>query len=300
MRPALLIYNPASGQQRSRERVPALIRALSEAGFEAQEKATEGPGHAQHLAREAVGSGTQVVFSFGGDGTLREVAKGLIGSSLALACLPGGTANVLARYWGIPRHAETAAVQVGSWQPREMDVGLTLSACGREECFLMMASCGLDGAVLRRPLSRSKARWGPAAVAAAGLREWWQMNAAATLRLEVEGQQRNLSFFSVCNIPLYGGPFRLAPEARCDDRRLDLVTFSGKGRWTTMALAAAVVTGRHLRRRDVALEAAENVELQAPQHPPIQLDGDAIDLQAPIRFELHPQRLNVLAPISPG
>src|SRR5262245_505261 len=99
---ATIIYNPMSGRPARRaENVRRMVEALAARGIDAEARATSGPGDATKLAREAIGSGTEVVISYGGDGTLNEVVQGMAGSEVPLAVWPGGTANVVARDLGV-------------------------------------------------------------------------------------------------------------------------------------------------------------------------------------------------------
>ncbi|HLG15493.1 MAG TPA: diacylglycerol kinase family protein [Blastocatellia bacterium] len=100
---ATIIYNPASGKRgRRADNVREMIRLLAERDIDARACATNGPHDAGRLAREAVERGSDLVISYGGDGTMNEVIQGLVGSGAALAVWPGGTANVLARELEMP------------------------------------------------------------------------------------------------------------------------------------------------------------------------------------------------------
>ncbi|MCG8458877.1 MAG: hypothetical protein MI919_21570, partial [Holophagales bacterium] len=137
-RRVVLIYNPKSGRQVAHRAVPKLIATLS-SSFDIEPLPTASPGDATRLAREhAAAADIEVAFALGGDGTLREVAKGLIGSSVALGPLPAGTANVLAYTLRLPRRSLAAARALTRGEVREMDVGMA-----GDEPFLMMASAGL-------------------------------------------------------------------------------------------------------------------------------------------------------------
>jgi diacylglycerol kinase (ATP) len=289
-RRAVLIYNPRAGGHRGEARAPLLVDALAAAGFAAQALPTDSPGHAAYLARAAVAMGAEVVFGLGGDGTLREVAAGLIDSPAALGILPGGTANVVARAFAIPLGALAAAKAARDFAPRQIDVGM----CGGR-IFLMQASTGLDAHVLTRLNLVWKRRFGRAGVAAQGLRGWWDYD-YPELEVEADGRRHRASFAALCNLPHYGGDFRLAPDARPDDGRLDLVLFHGRGRAATLAFGLDLVAGRHAGRRDVEILRVEHVRFLAPETAPLQLDGDPRALAWPLEARVAPHRLTVLAP----
>jgi YegS/Rv2252/BmrU family lipid kinase len=289
LRRALLIYNPAAGRQRARRHLPRLLAALAGSGYAAEPAPTAAGGDATRLAREGASDGRfDAVLVLGGDGTVRETAVGLLGSATPLGILPGGTANVLARALGVPGRSLAAAAALGSLAPRSMDVGL----CGATP-FLMMASSGLDAEVMATVDPGLKAALGAAGVAVSGVRGWWRYS-YPPLSLAADGEPLSCTFAAVCNIPLYGGPFRLAPEARWDDGQLDLVLFRG-GRGETLSFAWDLVRGRASRRGDVVTRRVREVVFETPPDGRLQVDGDHCREVFPVTVGLHRERLQVLA-----
>ena len=101
---AALIYNPASGSGQPKEiQLPRLLERLHALGIDARPAPTDSPGHATELAREALRQDASLVIGWGGDGTINEIAAGMLGIETPLGVLPGGTVNVFARATGIPR-----------------------------------------------------------------------------------------------------------------------------------------------------------------------------------------------------
>lgn len=291
MRDALLIYNPTSGRRRHRGRLGALVGALLEGGWRAEPAATSSRGDATRLAAEAAAAGAAAVFVYAGDGTVREAAAGLLGGSVPLGILPGGTANVLAHALGLPRRPLAAARAHARSERRLFDVG----RCGSTP-FLMMASAGLDAAVIARLQPALKTWLGRTGILLQGLGEWWRYG-YPTLDLTADGRPLPpATFAAVCNIPYYAGRFALAPAARWDDRRLDLVTFRGTGPRATLGFALALATGRHLARGDVATNVAEGLVIDGPPGLCLQVDGDACAEPLPATVSLADERLPVLVP----
>jgi YegS/Rv2252/BmrU family lipid kinase len=288
MRRAALIYNPAAGRRRPEVLLPRLVETLAAAGFAAEPRPTAAPGDATNLARKAAEEGFDAVLALGGDGTVREAATGLLGTRVPLGILPGGTVNVLARVLGLPRQPLTAAARLAGFEPRPFDVGL----CGATP-FLMMVSSGLDAEVLHRLDLRLKARLGQVGIALDGLRRWWSYG-YPEIRLEADGEPAAATLAVAANIPLYGGSFRLAPEARWDDRQLDLVLFHGRGRAAALAFAASLVRGTHLGRPDVEVRRVCEVLFHGPA--PLQVDGDACREALPATVRLAEEPVWVLAP----
>jgi len=279
--------------------VSAIAERLATGGYRAEPLLTAAPGDATRLAREAAAAGAEAVFALGGDGTLREAAAGLLGSGVPLGPLPGGTANVLTLALGLPRDPVAAAVALARAEPRPLDVGL---ANGRP--FLMMASAGLDAALVAdlHPLGK---RWlGRIGIAAQGLAAWWSYGYPA-IEVLLDGVRYRASFVAVANIALYGGPFRLVPDARPDDRRLDLLLFSGLGRTATLGLVRDLLRGAHLRRPDVrvlpigpssAVRISEAAGASGAPDVRLQVDGDPFPDPPPVTLTLAAETLPVLAP----
>jgi diacylglycerol kinase (ATP) len=253
---------------------------------------TARPGHATEIAREK-GWEVEVVFAFGGDGTMREAAAGLLGSPAALGLIPGGTANVLGLALGLPRDPVAAAAALTTLPARSFDVGLA-----GESPFLMMVSAGLDATVLGALDTRLKWRFGKAAIAAKGVREWWRYRYPA-LGLIADGERLEATFAAVSNIPFYGGTLRLAPEARSDDGWLDLVLFRGVGRAAALSFAWDLIRSAHVRRPDVLVKRVREVVFEGPEGAPAQVDGDLCQERLPLCVRLSTERLSVLAPKEP-
>lgn len=291
MRQALLLYNPVSGRQRSARLVPQVLAALEAGGFAVAPRPTAGPGDATRLAAAAVAGGdVEVVFALGGDGTLRETAAGLRGSDVALGPLPLGTANVLALSLAIPRSPIAAARAAAAWAPRSVDVGTV-----GDEPFLMMLSVGLDAAVVAAQDPLWKRHLGRAAFAASGAARWWRYE-YPEIEVRSGDWSTAASFVAVCNIPHYGGAFRMAPAADVCDGQLDLVLFRGRDRISTLAFARDLFFARHVDRADVEVRRVTEVEIDGPRALLAQLDGDALGEEPPFRVGIERCALRVLAP----
>src|SRR6185436_16460408 len=99
-----IIYNPTAGRSgRRADDAQTMVRLLADRGITAEARPTSGPFDATRLAREAAQRRSDVVVSYGGDGTLNEVLQGIVGSESALAVWAGGTANVVARDLKMPQ-----------------------------------------------------------------------------------------------------------------------------------------------------------------------------------------------------
>jgi diacylglycerol kinase family enzyme len=299
LRPALLIWNPASGGgRRFGGRIGAIRSTLAERGFDVTIAGTTEPGHATALAADACRQGgCDVVFGMGGDGTLREIAVALVGTGVALALLPGGTTNVLARALDVPAHPLRAAALYRSAEGipldlRDLDVGV---AAGIP--FLMMVTVGVDSEILRRASQSAKRRFGRLAVAAqafAALKAY----GSPSYTLVAGDRRARGTFLAASNIRYYAGPFEITPRADPLDGQLDFAVFSGAGRLATLELALDVLTGTHLSRADLETWKGSAARIEGDGDAWVQIDGDPIRLPLPVEIGLLPERLKILLPSS--
>lgn len=290
-RTALVIYNPAAGQQRSSDLPQRVAGALKAAGVEVELAPTSAAGDATRMARDAADGGAESVFALGGDGTFREVAEGLLGSDTALGTLPGGTINVLPWSLGLPKDPERAAALLGGARAVEMDVGL----CNQTP-FLILSSFGLDGRVMARVRPQLKRLLGRVAVGAQGFTDWLSYSYPKVL-VRAHGREIEGSFAAVCNLPHYGGSTVLAPRARPSSGQLELIVFRGKGRAATLSFALDLLRGRHTERSDVEALTVDEVEIHGPPDLPMEIDGDGLKLAPPHKIKVAPHRLKILAPV---
>ncbi|MEO8275149.1 MAG: diacylglycerol kinase family protein [Thermoanaerobaculia bacterium] len=287
-RRALLIWNPRAGQRVARRSMPEIRRVLS-SEFDLTVEATSGPEHCREIARRAVAERFELFIVVGGDGTLRVAASVLAGTDVVLGAIPGGTTNVVAGALGLPVHPVAAARALVVAETREIDLGES-----NGEPFLMQLSGGLDAQVMAHVNLRTKRLLGKGAVALAGLSEWFRYR-FPQFTLEIDGVEAMATGFVVANLPQYAGQFEIVPQARPDDRRLELLLFHGRRRRDAVGFALALARGRHLERSDVELRSFTTLRLTSPAALQLQADGDAFVAAAPLVVGLAAKRLKVLA-----
>jgi YegS/Rv2252/BmrU family lipid kinase len=160
-----LIYNPASGRQRSRraDLVQQVADAFTTLGHQVEIATTTAPGSAIKQARQAVEDGAQIVFACGGDGTVHEVLQGLVSEdsqhNAALGVIPLGSANALARHMRLSMDPMKAALQQIDAVPQTIPIG-KLAYSGQIRYFAVMAGAGPDGALVYKLLANDKAKLG--------------------------------------------------------------------------------------------------------------------------------------------
>ena len=259
-----VIYNPVAGAYRARA-LERLERALREEGIEGLFLATERRGHGTELARQI--SGVDAVAVYGGDGSLNEVANGLIGRNLPLAFLPGGTANVMAHELGLPLDPARAARLLARGKPRLIRPGKLGS-----RYFLLMAGFGFDGDAVRRVTPALKERLGKVAYVLAGLQALLARTPPITAQPEGSRPPRQGVWVVAARARRYGGAFTIHPRAGLTHDALGLAVIGGLG--VIPFLLGNLGLGLPWAGPRTWLEqcASLRVECSVPIH--VQLDGD--------------------------
>ncbi len=215
---ARFIFNPHSGRNRGnpwlRRRAEDFIR---ENRWEATVVSTTHPRHATELARAAVADGCQLVVAIGGDGTMNEVASGLVGTTAIFGLIPCGSGNGLGRHLGIPDPGHGAFRTLRDGQPLAIDTGLVNSAP-----FFNAMGLGFEADVAIR-FSRLTSRGLPGYV-----RTGWSAffsHQSEPVRIEHAGGGTSVRAFTlaVMNSDQYGNNAVIAPRASVVDGQFDLI-----------------------------------------------------------------------------
>jgi diacylglycerol kinase family enzyme len=232
MKKGLLIYNPVAGGRDWREEVKKLAAWASGQGLELESFPTSGPGHATSIAREHLAERPHVIAVAGGDGTIGEVARAVAESGVPLGIYPCGTANVLAREFGV-RTTELARAALVSDSFRQLTVWPVA-----DRVSLIGVGVGFDARVMLHTIPFLKKWFGRAGIGYTATMEWlkYEFPPIEIVGLDSQGKpfRREATFAVSANIPRYGGDPILSPTADPGSDLLDLVLFSGRTKGSLM------------------------------------------------------------------
>ena len=256
--------------------------------------ATQAPGDATRLAREAVAGGADLILVLGGDGTMNEVVNGMAHSPATLGVLPGGTANVFAMETGLGSRLKRAAGRLTESEPKRIALGRFSNREG-ERYFVLMGGVGFDADVVLGVNARLKAKTGKFAYWAAGFAKTF--GTVSQFEARVNGSQpetrKRAGFVLVSRVRNYGGDMEIARQASLLRDDFQVVMFEGSLalRYATYLLGVRAnalslfpgITDLHTG----AVECSADV--------PVQLDGEYVG-RTPGRFEIVADALTVLLP----
>ncbi len=286
-RRALIIVNPVSGLAQGTRLGQRLAGRLQECGMECSLRRTRGEGDATQWARAAGEEGFDVIVAVGGDGTVAEVAAGLVNAprKIPLAHLPVGTANVIAIALSLPWMIRTAAAVISQGRVRSFDVGY-LPDFGRH--FLLMAAIGFPARIIKDSPRKWKNFLGVFAYLAAGIRNLFIPNHA---RLEIDTEYapmvvkgHTVLITNIGRIRQFG--FAVAPGTSPHDGRFDVSIISSRTVWDVLKILLHLITWRQ-RTRAMRNFRAERVRVLADPPLPIQIDGEILGMTPVIVEVIH-------------
>jgi len=284
-----LLVNPASAGGRALKALPHVHRVLDELGAQHRTVTTRSIEHAYEEALGAAEAGETVV-ALGGDGLLRPLAGALKGTQGALAIVPCGRGNDLARMLGVPTDPGAAARLAVEGTERLVDV-----ASVEGTPFMGVASFGLDSDA-NRIANEAKLVKGNAVYAYAALRALaaWK---PARFSVIVDGERHELIGCTVAvgNSKVYGGGMYVLPAAEIDDGRLDVMFVKDAPKLQLLKLLPKVFKGTHGDSELVEFLRGEEVEVSADRPFAIYADGDPIGA-TPAIMRVERRCLRVIAP----
>ncbi|MEQ9143406.1 MAG: diacylglycerol kinase family protein [Parvibaculaceae bacterium] len=284
-----IIVNPAAGARGS-GLFDAVLRRLNEGGAFVRCFDTEAPGHATELAARLAHEGhADVIVAAGGDGTINEVARGLLGHPTPLGVLPLGTANVLAIEIGQKAKARQISDTLINGNAKLIGTGLVAG-----EIFLLMVGAGFDGRVVGAIRPAMKRRLGKLAFIWEGLKAWVS-GPAADIELEVDGVPCRAAWVVVTNARHYAGPFVLSRRSDVTRPGLEVFLFRRTSRLAFAGYFLGLVLGRVANMPGVTRIDARHVYFREMPGVPVEVDGDTWGV-VPVTIEQGERFLRLVVP----
>lgn len=292
-RRATFLVNPAARGVEKRLDADRAVRYLRRQGLDVLLQTPESADDMTAMAAAAAARGDDLLFVAGGDGSLRDAARGLAHSGTALAPVPAGTVNVFAREIGLPLGVRTAIDAHLGGRVVRVDLG---RAGGQP--FLLMASAGWDAAIVRDVSLGVKRRIGDAAYVLKAATALPRLRTAEVRwRVGAEVHEAQLALMVISNTRLYGGRLRFAPLALADDGLLDVVALCPRGPLDTLRLSAQTLLRRAAHDRRAFSARGASIDIETPGLP-VQLDGD-YQGETPMAFSVDAAALAVSIPAGP-
>ncbi len=274
----IIVFNPVAGRRRA-QLLWRVLDVMMANGIRIELAETTRRGHAETIARAAAQAGKTLVVAAGGDGTIAEVANGLMGSTTRLGIIPLGTANVLAHELNLPFAPAAVAAALAFGRTRPIWPGICSTSSGATECqaagrlFVQMLGVGFDAHVVARLSIPLKRAIGRTAYALQTLRELSRYD-FAPIRLRLDGTEIETASAIVSKGRLYAGGYTLAPDARPGEPGFCVTLFRYGGPWPALMYGAALPLDQLYRAPGVRHLRASRIDFIGNHPAPAQADGD--------------------------
>lgn len=290
MQHLVFIINPRSGTDRVKALQAAIDAGIDTTRYTHETRYTERPQHGTELAREAAAAGAHAVIAVGGDGSVRDVALGLLGTRTALGIIPKGSGNGMARSIGVPLTPEQAIAVINAGSLQAIDVGYV-----NDELFISNAGVGFDALISKR-FANSTTR-GLGSYSWLVTKHLWQYR-EWDWRITIDGKEHRERAFlvNVANGHQLGYSFSIAPRADHADGWLDVTIIRKFPKWLGGDLALRALRGTINNSRYVKHYRARKVSIAHPDLKLMQTDGDAHPCTARLDFRIEPGALQVIVP----
>lgn len=289
-----VIINPIAGV-RPKDEIPGVVHEmLPPDQFDVDIRFTEYAGHASEIATEAVARGADSVVAIGGDGTINETAKSLIGSNTALGIVPMGSGNGLARHIQIPLEMKRALQVVRDGHRDVIDYGDV-----NGHIFFCTAGIGFD-AMVSHEFSEKKGR-GPINYARSAIEVFAKYNPLTYSIYTDDGKVNERAFLiAIGNAAQWGNNAYIAPRASMTDGLLDITIVKPFQLIEAPQMAMQLFSGHLDENPNVITFRSESIRIVAPQtHCIVHVDGEPFELNGVLIINVHKAGLYVLTPEGP-
>ena len=286
------IINPVSGTGK-KDKIPRLIdTVVNHDTNDVSIIATEYAGHAREIAAQAASDGADVVIAIGGDGTVNEVGSALCNTNTALAIIPCGSGNGLARHLRIPMNASRALQIINDGVVGQFDF-CTIN--GRP--FFCTCGMGFDAAVSYK-FSNEGTR-GFITYIKTTLTEYFKYKPQEYL-IDIDGAKLRERAFVIacCNAAQYGNNAYIAPRATMQDGLIDVTVMHPFNALQSPILGARLFLKQLGHDHHVSIYRGKRVVIERDHDDVVHIDGDPMTLPARLAIEIVHHGINILVPPS--
>lgn len=286
------IVNPKSGAS-SGEKLPGwqFEEYLEGCGYDVRVNITRSLEHACELSADAAADrDCAMVVVVGGDGTVREVAHGLVGTDKPLLIIPGGTENLLANELGLDRTLRTLTRTFEAGYTRTLDLG---NANGR--CFTSIAGFGFDGEVVKAVSGNRKGHINYFDYFWPLWRTFWRYR-FDSMNVEVDGEQifDGPGLVFVGNISRYAIGLNILERADYSDGLLDVCVYKCANKAHLVKHSAVTIFKQHARCRDVIYRQGKQIIVRCDNPDlPTEIDGDP-GPAVPVKINVMPKAVRIM------
>jgi YegS/Rv2252/BmrU family lipid kinase len=300
MKQAKVIVNPVAGAYSTRRKWPHISTRLRDIGLSFDHEYTEGVGHATEIARAAANEGYQNIVAVGGDGTVHEVANGILSSNsteIPLGVISTGTGSDFIRSVGLPRNYNSACSRLIGQRRLVIDVGVVEYQCKGQTLrrfFVNAAGVGFDASVVETTERFPKYLGGTIPYLTGLIRTLFgYRNKSVVLRVGNKVEAIRVLSVVISNGSYFGGGMHVAPEAKLNDNLLDVVVLGDVDKFDLLKSLPMLYKGTHGKHPKVSMRKASTITVESAERVLVHADGELLGT-CPASFWLMPAALSIV------
>ncbi len=296
-----LIVNLTAGGGKPKKQLEDILKYLKENGLNFKVCITSHQGEAVELAQKAADNGAELIVSVGGDGTANEIVNGIMKSknSPALGIIPLGWANDFIKSTDILSDAIGACKILIKGKTKKIDVGLI----NNQIYFANICGIGFDAEVahLANQLKNRHPNWNTLSAYVyvfATIKKLLSPFRCHNVKIKIDGQEihSKILFVAIGNGKIYGGRFKITPEAVLDDGLLEVCLVEEMGRFKYLMSIPKVFKGTHRSIKGINFYRAKEIIIESSEPILAQVSGEVIEGQKKFIITLLPKRLKLIVP----
>ena len=244
-----------------------LIKKLNKKFPDIEILETSKAGDATKFAKK---SNSNIIIAIGGDGTVNEVVNGIIGKDVMLGIIPKGTANLIARAYGIPKNTNKALDIIDFKRRKKIDIG---NINGRN--FIIAAGIGIDAEMYKNVEPELKKMFGEVAYSVSMVKTMLNYK-PDELIVKINNKKYKGYYVLFCNMGKFSKVFQILPEAKEDDGLLDILIFTKKDIAAQFRYLYGILAQQRKQFKDILHFKAEKIEVTAKEPALIHADAELI------------------------
>jgi len=301
-----LILNPQAGGGKGARSKQKILEVLHHHRLPHILYETTAAGDATKVARDAISNGFRKIIVAGGDGTLNEVAAGIVGQDevesheITLGLIPVGTGNDWRRTWNIPESIDSAVKLLVGARTERQDAGrMEFHKNGQKQIsyFMNVAGCGFDAEVAFAA-NRAKEQGHSGVLTYIGkLISTLVSFRTQPVKIWMDGESRQVELFAVligiCKFA--GNNMKLVPDANPSDGLFDITLATRISKLKVIANLPKLFNGKFVKLKEVQQYRCKTVKIEATSRALLQADGESVG-EVPAEFFIIPSALTVVVP----
>ena len=287
----VFIVNPVAGGGKAKKIIPLIRQTMDETKIEYDIALTTGPKDAINIAKESIQKGYTTIVAVGGDGTVNEVAIGILKSGNGtLGIIPSGTGNDLARTLNIPFNLKQAIEIIIKGSKKNIDIGVV-----NNSLFLNIASIGFDSEVVKNTQGiKKRIKLGIAYVI--GVLKTIVTFKDKEIQLEIDGLpiDKNIILVAIGNGKYYGGGLKILPMAIIEDGYFHVCIVNNISKFKLLLLFPSIFIGKHIKlKKYVEIFKAKKIKIITENQMYLNVDGEIYDIEKETLFTIENEKLAV-------